>query len=156
MPREQIPARVADLAASLKAAEKRIAEFERQALAGRVPAIAANAKPVGAVTAVLEQVGDARQRRRPPRRSSTGVRDGSARSLRWWRSPRRSVAGRWSSSATNREARDAGAKAGQLARAAAQVLGGGGGGRDDLAQGGGSDASAIGPALDAVAAGLPR
>ncbi|RII86027.1 hypothetical protein DZF95_17625, partial [Clavibacter michiganensis] len=50
----------------------------------------------------------------------------------------------------NQAARDAGAKAGQLARAAAAVLGGGGGGKDDLAQGGGSDVAAIGDALAAV------
>ena len=54
---QQIAARMQDLAASLKAAERRIAEFERQALATRVPALAAQAGPVGGVTAVLEQVG---------------------------------------------------------------------------------------------------
>jgi alanyl-tRNA synthetase len=58
--------------------------------------------------------------------------------------------------ATNAQARDTGAKAGVLARAAAQALGGGGGGRDDIAQGGGSDPSALGAALEAVAAGLTR
>jgi alanyl-tRNA synthetase len=52
--------------------------------------------------------------------------------------------------ATTPSAREAGAKAGQLARVASGVLGGGGGGKDDLAQGGGSDPSAIGAALEAV------
>ena len=49
--------------------------------------------------------------------------------------------------ATTPEARDAGARAGELAKRASAVLGGGGGGKDDLAQGGG-------PALDKVAEAL--
>ena len=52
--------------------------------------------------------------------------------------------------ATNQAERDAGIKAGALAKTAAQVLGGGGGGKDDLAQGGGSDVSAIDAALTAI------
>jgi alanyl-tRNA synthetase len=58
--------------------------------------------------------------------------------------------------ATNAQARDAGVKAGPLARTAANVLGGGGGGRDDIAQGGGSDAGAIGRALEAIGGELAR
>jgi alanyl-tRNA synthetase len=49
--------------------------------------------------------------------------------------------------ATNEEARRWGARAGQLVREAAGVLGGGGGGKDDVAQGGGTDPSRIGEAL---------
>ena len=56
--------------------------------------------------------------------------------------------------ATNQAARDAGAKAGALAKQAASTLGGGGGGKDDLAQGGGSDVAAIGSALDGIRAAL--
>jgi alanyl-tRNA synthetase len=52
--------------------------------------------------------------------------------------------------ATNQAARDAGVKAGPLAKGAASVLGGGGGGKDDLAQGGGSDSGAIEAALASV------
>ncbi len=52
--------------------------------------------------------------------------------------------------ATNQAARDAGAKAGSLAKHAAATLGGGGGGKDDLAQGGGSDSAAIGAALSGI------
>jgi alanyl-tRNA synthetase len=56
--------------------------------------------------------------------------------------------------ATTPGARDAGAKAGALAKEAAGILGGGGGGKDDLAQGGGSDVSAIATALQAIRASL--
>ncbi len=155
VPPAQIMPRVQELAASLKAAEKRIAEFERQALAARIPAIAENARPVGPVTAVLEQVG-ALGSADDLRGLVTGVRDKlgpvpAVVALAATVGARPVVI-----VATNREARDAGAKAGALARAAAQVLGGGGGGRDDIAQGGGSDATAIGAALEAVAAGLAR
>src|SRR5580765_737085 len=52
--------------------------------------------------------------------------------------------------ATNQGARDRGVKAGDLVKAAAQVLGGGGGGKDDLAQGGGTDASKVDDALSLV------
>jgi alanyl-tRNA synthetase len=155
VPREQIPSRVAELAASLKAAEKRIAQFEAQALSTRIPAIAEQARPVGAVTAVLEQVGTVGSAD-DLRGLVTGVRDrlGAAPAV---------VALAATASgkpvvivATNAQARDTGVKAGPLARAAAQALGGGGGGRDDIAQGGGSDPSALGAALEAVATGLTR
>src|SRR5690606_27780852 len=55
---------------------------------------------------------------------------------------------------TNEPARARGAKAGQLAKTAAGVLGGGGGGKDDLAQGGGSKVEAIADALDAIRGAL--
>jgi alanyl-tRNA synthetase len=155
VPPTQIVTRVQELATSLKAAEKRIAEFERRALAGRIPAIAANARSVGAVTAVLEQVGELGSAD-DLRGLVTGVRDtlGPVPAVVALAA---TVGGRpVVIAATNREARNAGAKAGALARTAAQVLGGGGGGRDDVGQGGGNDASAIGAALEAVAAGLPR
>jgi alanyl-tRNA synthetase len=155
VPREQIPGRVAELAAGLKAAEKRIAQFEAQALAGRIPAIAEQARPLGAVTAVLEQVGTVGSAD-DLRALVTGVRDrlGAVPAVVALAA---TVAGKpVVIAATNAQARDAGAKAGPLARAAAQALGGGGGGRDDIAQGGGSDPSALGAALEAVAAGLTR
>ncbi|MGN6443828.1 alanine--tRNA ligase [Amnibacterium sp.] len=153
VPPARIAERVQDLAASLKAAEKRIAEFERQALAQRVPALVAQAKPVGGVTAVLEQVGDLGGSD-DLRALVTDVRD------RFGVTP--AVVGLAATVdgrpvvivATNAAARDAGAKAGALAKRAATVLGGGGGGRDDLAQGGGSDATAIEAALAAIGQGL--
>ena len=58
--------------------------------------------------------------------------------------------------ATNQAARDAGVKAGALARDCAGILGGGGGGKDDLAQGGGTDVAAIPAALERRDVGRSR
>jgi alanyl-tRNA synthetase len=152
-PRDELPARIADLAASLKAAEKRIAQYEAEALRTRVPAIAASARTVGAVTAVLEAVGELRSAD-DLRTLVTAVRDrlGSAAAVVALGA---TVGGKpVVIVATTPAARDAGARAGQLARTAAARLGGGGGGRDDLAQGGGTDASALVAALEAVGADL--
>jgi alanyl-tRNA synthetase len=52
--------------------------------------------------------------------------------------------------AINKEAQQAGLKAGELVGVAARALGGGGGGRPDIAQGGGSDVTAIDTALRLV------
>jgi alanyl-tRNA synthetase len=49
--------------------------------------------------------------------------------------------------ATNAAARQAGVRAGALAKAASTTLGGGGGGRDDYAFGGGPDADKVGEAI---------
>ncbi|MFZ2964500.1 MAG: alanine--tRNA ligase, partial [Rhodoglobus sp.] len=56
-PREQLPDRIAGLVADLKAAERKIAQFEAGQLAQRVPAILANARAVGKVALVAEHVG---------------------------------------------------------------------------------------------------
>ncbi len=150
-PRDQLPDRISDLLASLKSAERKIAEFEAAALNERVPAIIASGKRVGDLTVISGDVGKV----------------GSSDDLR---SLVQTVRGRLGTDAaaialaanvqgkpavivaTNDAARARGIKAGPLARAAATALGGGGGGKDDLAQGGGSDVSAIPTALDAIAA----
>ncbi|MDQ0742870.1 alanyl-tRNA synthetase [Clavibacter sp. B3I6] len=148
-PREQLPDRIADLMQNLKTAERRIADFEAQALQQRVPALLQQGARVGAVTLIQESLGSVRSADEV-RQLVTLVREraGSEPVVV-------ALAGDAGGKptvivATNQAARDAGAKAGQLARAAAAVLGGGGGGKDDLAQGGGSDVSAIGDALAAV------
>ncbi|PPF88109.1 alanine--tRNA ligase [Clavibacter michiganensis] len=148
-PREQLPDRIADLMQNLKTAERRIADFEAQALQQRVPALLAQGSRVGAVTLIQESLGAVRSADEV-RQLVTLVREraGSEPVVV-------ALAGDAGGKptvivATNQAARDAGAKAGPLARAAAAVLGGGGGGKDDLAQGGGSDVSAIGDALTAV------
>ncbi len=148
-PRDQLASRVADLSASLKAAEKRIAAFETAALQARVPGIAATAHAVGAVSAVVQDVGAV----------------GSADDLRGLVSSVRDRLGAAASVvalggvaggkpvvivATNAAARDAGVTAGPLAKEAATRLGGGGGGRPDLAQGGGTDVEALPSALAAI------
>ena len=149
-PREQLPDRIADLAASLKAAEKRIAQFEAKERAGQAPAIADSAVRIGdflVASQSLGEVGSADD----VRELVLAVRDrlGAAAAvvaLGGVANGRPVVV-----VAANDAARAAGAKAGVLAKRAAGVLGGGGGGRDDVAQGGGTDAGALPAALDALA-----
>ncbi|MGN8551921.1 UNVERIFIED_CONTAM: alanine--tRNA ligase [Microbacterium sp. SLM126] len=148
-PRDQLPARIAELTASLKAAEKKIAAFETKALGDRVPALADAAKRVGEQLVVAQSLGAA----------------GSADDVRTLALQVRERLGAQAAVvalgaevngrpvvivATNEAARVTGAKAGVLAKAAAAVLGGGGGGRDDVAQGGGTDAAALPAALAAI------
>ncbi len=148
-PREQLPDRIASLVADLKAAEKKIADFESAQLGQRVPAIVANARRVGSVKLVAEHVGslasaDDLRSLVTTVRSQLGS-DPSVVALA------AEVAGKPAVIvATNDASRAAGLKAGALAKTAAGILGGGGGGKDDLAQGGGSDVSAIPTALDAI------
>jgi len=152
-PREQLPDRIASLVADLKAAEKKIADFESAQLGQRVPALVANARRVGSVTFVGEHVG-ALNSADDLRGLVTSVRNqlGSdalvvALAADVQGKPAVIVA-------TNEASRDAGLKAGALAKTAAGILGGGGGGKDDLAQGGGADISAIPAALDAISAAV--
>jgi alanyl-tRNA synthetase len=151
-PRDQLAERVSDLVANLKAAEKKIAQFEAAALSERVPAIAATARSVGAVTLVAENVGVVATS--DELRSlvlSVRERVGGASVI----ALAADVAGKPAVIvATTDGARDRGIKAGALAKLAAGVLGGGGGGRDDIAQGGGTDVAAIVPALDAITAAV--
>ena len=152
-PREQLPDRIATLVADLKAAERKITQYESGQLAQRVPAIVANARTVGFTTLVAEQVGSVGSAD-DLRSLVTSVRErlGSAASVVALAAD---VAGKPSVIvATNDASRAAGLKAGALARIAAGVLGGGGGGKDDLAQGGGSDLTAIPAALDAITASV--
>ncbi|GAA1911808.1 alanine--tRNA ligase [Microbacterium aoyamense] len=152
-PKEQLPARIAELTASLKAAEKKIAAFEAKALGDRAPGLAEAARAVGPYRLVAANVGTASSGD-DLRTLALQVRDrlGAdaavvALGAQVGNRPVVIVA-------TNEAARSAGAKAGALAKRAAGVLGGGGGGRDDVAQGGGTDASALPAALDAVASDL--
>ncbi|MBF4573639.1 alanine--tRNA ligase [Herbiconiux sp. VKM Ac-1786] len=151
-PRDEIASRVADLTANLKAAEKKIAAFEASQLSTRIPALAAAARPAGAVSLVAADLGELRS---PDdvRQLATGVREalvsgGSAAAVV-------ALAAAVNGKpvvivATTDGARAAGVKAGALAKLAAGVLGGGGGGKDDLAQGGGTDVGAIPAALEAI------
>ncbi len=153
VPRDQLPARIADLAASLKAAEKKIAAFEAQALAGRAPELVSEARRAGDVTVVAAALGAA-SAADDVRSLALQVRD------RLGSDPAVVALGAVVGArpvvlvAPNQAARDGGVKAGALAKAAAGALGGGGGGRDDVAQGGGTDASAMPGALEAVVASL--
>jgi alanyl-tRNA synthetase len=152
-PRDQVTARVSDLVSQLKAAEKKISEFEAAAVRLQVPSLVASAAPVGSVTAVITQVegvGSADDLRE----LVNGVREklqaqaavvvlGAA------------IDGKPSVIvATTESARQQGVKAGPLAKLAAGVLGGGGGGRDDLAQGGGTLVDQLPAALESITASL--
>lgn len=148
-PRDQLPARIAELQASLKAAEKKIAALESKALGERLPTLAAAAARVGGTLVVAESLGTAA--------SADDVRSLALQLRERLGSDAAVVAlGAVVNDrpvvivATNDAARAAGAKAGALAKGAAGVLGGGGGGRDDVAQGGGTDAAALPAALTSV------
>ena len=154
-PKEQLPERINDLVQNLKAAEKKIAAYEARALADRVPALVATASRAGAVTLVAENLGTLASAD-DVRMLVTGTRErlGSdpavvALAAVVGEKPVVIVA-------TNQAARDAGSRAGALAKQVAGILGGGGGGKDDLAQGGGTNVSAIPSALDAVRAAVAR
>jgi alanyl-tRNA synthetase len=152
-PRDQLGTRIGDLLASLKAAEKRIAQFEAAALSERVPALVASGHTVGKVTLVAQNVG-AVASSDELRSLVTSVRErlGNVASVVALAAD---VSGKPAVIvATNDASRGEGVKAGALAKLAAGILGGGGGGKDDIAQGGGSDVSAIGAALDAISASV--
>ncbi|GAB2819495.1 alanine--tRNA ligase [Alpinimonas psychrophila] len=148
-PRDQVASRVADLISSLKTAEKRIAEFESQAVREQIPALLAKAAPVGAVTAIVEQVSGVSSAD-DLRDLVSGVRDhlqtqAAVIALGAIIDGKPSVI-----VATTELARSASVKAGALAKAAATVLGGGGGGRDDMAQGGGNHPDQMATALTGI------
>ncbi|MBF4560928.1 alanine--tRNA ligase [Microbacterium sp. VKM Ac-2870] len=151
-PKDQLASRIAELAASLKAAEKRIAQFESKALESRLPALVATATQAGAYRVVAQSLGTAASAD-DVRTLALQIRErvgaGAVVALG------ADVGGRpVIIVATDDVARGAGAKAGVLAKTAAGVLGGGGGGRDDVAQGGGTDVSALPAALAVLARAL--
>jgi len=149
-PRSEIVSRVEDLAAQLRAAEKKIAVLEAAKLAERLPSLLASAERVGSVRLIaadLGTVGSADD----VRGLATQLRDrfGSEAGVVVLAG---AVAGDDGAkpvliAATTQAARDLGVKAGDLAKRGAQALGGGGGGKPDLAQGGGADEALIGEAL---------
>ena len=150
---------VSELTSTLKTprdqVSTRISEFENAALTERVPALLTQATRVGAVTAVITDVGTLSSSD-DLRLLVTTVR-GRLGSDPVVVALAAQVAGKPAVIvATNEAARTLGARAGVLAKSAAGILGGGGGGKDDLAQGGGSRVDAIAAALEAIAAGLPR
>jgi len=152
-PRDQLSTRIGDLLSSLKAAEKRIAQFEAAALSERVPALVATGRSVGSVTLVAQNVGTVASSDEL-RSLVTSVRErlGSSPAVVALAAD---VGGKPAVIvATNDAARLTGAKAGALAKLAAGVLGGGGGGKDDIAQGGGANLAAIDDALSAISASV--
>jgi alanyl-tRNA synthetase len=152
-PREQIPAKIAELLANLKAAEKRIGDFESAALAEKVPALLTGAITSDGVTRLIADVGvlktsdDLRSLVTIARQRLGSEAVVVALAAEVGGKPAVIIA-------TNEAARLRGAKAGSLAKTAAGILGGGGGGKDDLAQGGGSNLEAIPAALLAITAAI--
>ena len=154
-PREQLPERISTLVGELKAAQKKIAEFEAGRLSQRIPAIVANARHLAGIIVVAENLGPVASSD-DLRSLVTGVRErlGSSAALVALAAD---VSGKPAVIvATNEASRALGQKAGVLAKLAAGILGGGGGGKDDLAQGGGADVSAIGNALEAITSAVAR
>ena len=154
-PRENLPERIGDLLANLKAAEKKIAAFEARALSDRVPALTATAQRAGQVSLVAADLGvlpsadDVRMLVTATRERLGSEPAVVALAATVADKPVVIVA-------TNAAARELGHRAGALAKQLSAILGGGGGGKDDLAQGGGTDAAAIPAALAAVAATVSR
>jgi alanyl-tRNA synthetase len=149
-PKEELPQRIGELLEQLKNAERSIAKVASAALTERVPALAAQSKAVGKLTAVILNLGKL-DSIDGLRQLATDVRDrlGSDASVVVLGAV---VEGKAAVvAATNDAARVADAKAGNLAKIAAGILGGGGGGRDDMAQGGGPAVENIDAALSAIA-----
>ena len=152
-PRDQIVTRIADLNAQLKAAEKKIADYESAAIRERVPALLESVVAIGSTNVIAADLGTL-GRVDDLRELATVIRDkmqsgAAVVALAATVDSKPSLI-----VATTQGARDAGHKAGALAKTAASVLGGGGGGRDDMAQCGGTDASAIAQALEHVVSSL--
>lgn len=152
-PREQLPERIADLVANLKAAEKRIAEFETAALLEKIPALLQGVVKIGSTSFLGLDVGTLRSSDElrtlvTTVRGRLGV-DPAVVALA------ANVGGKPAVIvATNEASRQQGNAAGDLAKAAAAILGGGGGGKADLAQGGGSSLDAVPAALDVIRASI--
>ena len=148
----ELPEKLAQTLAKLKAAEKELATLRRAQLQAEAGKLLEQAVTIGDVRVLTHHAGEL---------SANDVRD-LALDLR----------GRFGSDAavvavtgvnngrpvilvaTNEGAREAGVKAGALVRVAAGVLGGGGGGKDDVAQGGGQDATKVNEALEAIRAAI--
>ena len=149
VPREDLVERISELTASLKAAQKRVADFESAHLKDLVPGILAQLNDAGSIDTILAEVSVARVD--DLRDLAVAVRD-NVQNHACVVSLASVIDGKPSIIVlTTASAREAGLKAGSLVKVAAGILGGGGGGRDDMAQAGGSDVSRLPEALAAVA-----
>ncbi len=147
---EELPERVAAMAARLKEAEREIATLHQQQVLASAGRLADAAKDVHGVAYVGHDAGagagaDDLRRLTLELRNRLGDERPSVVAVTGVAKDRPVVV-----VATNQPARDRGVRAGELVKVAAGALGGGGGGKDDLAQGGGSDASRTGDALAEV------
>ena len=143
-----LPEKINQTLAKLKAAEKELAQLRREKLQAEAGKLLESAQTIGSVRVLAHNAGEL---------DANGVRELALDLRSRFGSEAAVVAVAGVSNgrpvilvATTEGARSVGVKAGALVRVAAGVLGGGGGGKDDVAQGGGQDASKIDAALDAV------
>ncbi|GAB2483301.1 alanine--tRNA ligase [Promicromonospora xylanilytica] len=147
---EELPDRVGALVSRLKEAEKELAAVRQGQLLAAAGRLAAEAPRVGDVRVVAHDAGEAQADDLRALVLDVRGRLGEAE-------PVVAAAGGVSGGrpvvvvVTNAAAREAGYKAGDLVRTAAQTLGGGGGGKPDMAQGGGTDPAKLGEALAGIA-----
>jgi alanyl-tRNA synthetase len=150
---EELPDRVGSLVSRLKEAEKELAAMRQSQLLATAGKLAADAPRVGDVRVVAHDAGEAQADDLRALVLDVRSRLGEAE-------PVVAAAGGVSGGrpvvvvVTNAAAREAGYKAGDLVRTAAQTLGGGGGGKPDMAQGGGTDPAKLGEALAGIAEGV--
>lgn len=151
---DELPERIGSLLTRLKEAEKELAGLRKAQLLAEAGSLAASAQTVGTTRVVTHDAGEV----------------ASADDLRALALDLRARLGEDGASVvavggvakgrplvvvvTNGAAREAGLRAGTLAKGAASTLGGGGGGKDDMAQGGGTDVTALPAALDGIRGAL--
>ncbi|MEY4321551.1 MAG: hypothetical protein RL167_279 [Actinomycetota bacterium] len=152
--KDSLEERIAGLSEDLKSTQKKLAAFEAERLAQRIPElISANSTSVGSYKLISSNLGELASID-DVRSIVTQIRDrvqaeAAVIAILAVVNEKPAVV-----IATTEVARSAGAKAGLLVREASTVLGGGGGGKDDIAQGGGQNVAAINDALSAIAKAL--
>jgi len=152
--KDSLEERIAAISEELKATQKKLAAFEAERLALRIPElISANSTSVGNYKLISSNLGELASID-DVRSIVTQIRERvqaepAVIAILAVVNEKPAVV-----IATTEGARSAGAKAGLLVREASTVLGGGGGGKDDIAQGGGQNVAAINDALSAIAKAL--
>lgn len=151
-PTTEIPGRVEQTLNKLREVEKELAQLRSQQMLAQVGQLVNNAETVGDVTLLAHDLG-AVSNADDLRSAVQDVRD------RLTKAGNPNIVIAMVGTANNRPlvviavndgAQSLGLKAGNLVKAASQVLGGGGGGKPDLAQGGGQDASKVDEALTVI------
>ena len=151
-PTADIPERVEQTLHKLRQVEKQLAELRSQQMLARAGKLVEQATTVGEVTLLTHNVGEV-SNADDLRTTTQDLRD------RLTKAGNQNIVVAIIGIANNRPlavisandgAQNLGLKAGNLVKAASQVLGGGGGGKPDLAQGGGQNISKIDDALATI------
>lgn len=151
-PAADIPGRVEQTLHKLREVEKELAELRSQHMLAQAGQLVGNAETVGQVTLLTHNMGDVSSAD-DLRSTVLDLRDRLTKA-----GNQNIVVGMVGTSnnrplvviSVNEGAQALGLKAGNLVKAASQMLGGGGGGKPDLAQGGGQDVSKLDDALASV------